>query len=525
MKNPLLSSVQDFYSQKVHAAFPELGFHNVHSALVFQKYLASRPEKFFSRDAFDTFLAALRDLESAGRDELLAYIQEHGVTLDNAFRHAQEINALGWHDSAVKGENDYLTLMLIDREVHPAYLRLVEAVFYPMLKIIAYFSRLASNKGVEKLDLYQVVEELQDDRFIAVKAPYTHVMRNAIAHGGIRYSADRIIYDDRRGSELALTPREVLRKFDDALDVCNGLLFAYSIFVFSLREGENLVPRNLMIEELRAETGTPYWHVSGALPSKILGGRSQLILYCSVRTSDGSKVKFSAIQTAIQAERAAPGYDRYFLSMRPQSGVTGWAAFSGSKLNYHRLEQHGIEEYGDVVEDYLPLFLKTNYRPSIWRRLGTLRYALQTGWPIMRQSYLKRVGRPSIVVRAATVHRSIWVAVLNADVVIQADGREIDQETVRNYSRKAVSLAARQARRQLSWFNLNRYLPLGFAQIDVFCTDYRRRRLSSFGLAKELVGTIRLQRVRRINPPDILGSVVESFGGYKFAWNRSWLER
>ncbi|MNV84724.1 hypothetical protein D3C71_1786190 [compost metagenome] len=123
------------------------------------------------------------------------------------------------------------------------------------------------------------------------------------------------------------------------------------------------------------------------------------------------------------------------------------------------------------------------------------------------------------------MHRNSWAAVLNADVVIEADGQEIDRNIVRNNSRTAVRRAARHARRQLSWFEIARYLPLGFAQIDVFCADYRTRRLSGFGLGKDLVGTIRLQRLRRIRSPDILGSTIEIWKGYRFAWNRSWLER
>lgn len=55
-------------------------------------------------------------------------------------------------------------------------------------------------------------------------------MRNGIAHSGVRYSANEIRYVDVKGNELSLSPSAVVRKFDDFLDVCNGLVFAFSVF-------------------------------------------------------------------------------------------------------------------------------------------------------------------------------------------------------------------------------------------------------------------------------------------------------
>ncbi|TPW31072.1 hypothetical protein FJU08_10490 [Martelella alba] len=525
MKNPLLSNLHDFHHRRVEATFPDLGAEKIRSASVFHKYLESRPEKFFSKSAYHALLHELRRVDNCYAKELFAYLKDHRFTIDNAFRHAQEINAFGWHDQEMKGENDYLSLILIDREVHPAYLRLVEGVFQPMLRIVAHFSRLSANKGTEGLNLYSIVAELPDHDFADVKASYVHLMRNGIAHGGIMHSGDGIIYRDSKGSELVLRPRDTLQKFDDMLDICNGLLLAYSVFAFSHKHSENFVPQNLMVEALCEETRTPYWAVTGALPSIILGDQSQLIIYCNVRTMDDLKVKFSAIQTAIQAERAAPDYDRYFISMKAKNGLPGWARFSGAELKKHRLNDDDIEQYNDALEEYLPLFLGKRHIPRIIHRMATMKYAMQVGWPVIVADYRARLGKPNLTIRNSSIHRNSWAAVLNADVVIEADGQEINQDIVRNSSRAAIKSAAKHARRQLSRFSIARYLPLDFAQIDVYCTDYRRRRLHGFGLGKDLVGTIRLQRLRRIQSPDILGATIEIWRGYRLAWNRRWLER
>lgn len=387
--------------------FPELGPEYGGSALVFHKYLVSRPEKFFSESAFDIFLNALRDIDERHAQGLIEYVEENATYINNAFRNAQEINAFEWHDQEVKAENDYLLLMLIDREVHPAYLRLVESVFQPMLRILAHFSRIADAKGTQGLNLYNIIHELPDEPYGDVKAPYVHLMRNGIAHGGVRYSENEIIYWDKKDNELALKPSNVVQKFDDMLDICNGLLLAFSVFSLSRSGMKNLVPQILMIEELRAETEAPYWDITGVLSSTAIGNKKQLIVYCNVRTMDESMVRFSTFQTAVLAERVAPSYDRYFVSMKARNGLPGWAIFGGSELANHRLSDHDIEEYSDVIQDYLPIFLANRKSLGILNRLERLKYAVQVSWPIILAEYQERIGLPQIlsVVQASTVIR------------------------------------------------------------------------------------------------------------------------
>jgi hypothetical protein len=524
MKNPLLSQVHGYNRRRVREAFPEIFPENSDVPLFFGKYVDFRPERFFSRAAYTAFLDEIISISQRFPTELAEYIDENAVEIDNAFRNAHEINMLEWHDDFIKAGDEYLTLGLIDRSVHPAYLRLVEAVFQKMLRIVAYFSRLARSKGVDGLNLYNVIEELPGSRFAPVKASYVHLMRNGIAHGGVTYSANQIIYKDINGKELIMAPRDVVQKFDDMLDVCNGLLLAYSVFALTRPKGQNAVPQSLMVEDLRAETGTPYWAVTGALPSTIIDGQRQLIVYCNVRTSDESKVRFSTIQTAVQAERVAPGYDRYFISMKAESGLLGWAAFFGKELRKHRVERLNLEQYADTIQDYLPIFLANSRVPKFIHRVLTFKYAIQLATPVILADFRASMKRPAIIVRSAGIHRQSWAAVLHADVVIEMSGQEVDQETARLNCRRAIRYAAKFARRQLSWLDIARYLPLGFVQIDMFATDYRARRLSGFGLGKDLIGTVRLQRLRQIKSPDIYGSTIEIWKGYRIAWNQSWLQ-
>jgi hypothetical protein len=65
---------------------------------------------------------------------------------------------------------------------------------------------------------------------------------------------------------------------------------------------------------------------------------------------------------------------------------------------------------------------------------------------------------------------------------------------------------------------------LGYARVAIFSSDFRRRRLSSFGLNPELVCTVQLQRIRRIKSPDIMGATIETSGKWRIAWNRAWID-
>jgi len=62
-------------------------------------------------------------------------------------------------------------------------------------------------------------------------------------------------------------------------------------------------------------------------------------------------------------------------------------------------------------------------------------------------------------------------------------------------------------------------LPLGYARISLFEKDYRKRRIVSFGLNKELIGTIQMKKIKRIKVPDIFNSTIDVKGKYRFAWN------
>jgi hypothetical protein len=116
--------------------------------------------------------------------------------------------------------------------------------------------------------------------------------------------------------------------------------------------------------------------------------------------------------------------------------------------------------------------------------------------------FKRKLGWPEIHAREVNIHRNSWGIVLNSSIFLEALDGKITQDIVRKFRRKIVSKAHSEARNKSSIYKIIRFLPLGFARISVFSKDYRRRRLSGFGLDRHLVCTIQVKRLQRINSPD-----------------------
>ena len=367
------------------------------------------------------------------------------------------------------------------------------------------------------------MQELTAGDLDHVLDPYDHLMRNGIAHGGITYSSDLVQYADKKGNRKQVDPYGIIRKFDDLLDVCNGLLLAFSIFMLTRDDERYELPGNLLVDELRAATRTSYWRIVGCLPVPD-ANKSQLVVHVRPDTLDRQKVQLSLFHSAILLEQLAPGYERYFFSFRSGKCWPGFAAFDGRELTKRRMAKSPIKGYGDVLEDKLLFFVPRYPLPRLLAKLGTLWLSYKTHRPLVANDVRQKLGRPKLTVRSTAIHRNAWGIVLDAHVVVGHEVRDLDQDLIRRNCARIVRKSARIGRAELSHFNICKYLPLGYCRIHVYQTDHRIRQLSNFGLANDLVCTIQVQRIRRIQSPDILGSTIETKGRHRIAWNRSWLE-
>lgn len=442
------------------------------------------------------------------------------VELNHAFLHLTEINQFDWHDQLDTSDNYELT-RFIDQNIHPTYLRLIEAVYSPMLRIPAYFSRLKRGKGTEKLDVFNIVEELKTSDLNELTVHYRHVVRNGIAHGGIKFFDNSISYKDKQRNEDVLSDRTMVNVCDNIIDTCNAIVLAFSVFVIANQHHGYEIPNQLLIDELKEETKTPWWEIIGCTPSEYTD-LNQLIVHVRARTYDFFKVQVSVFQSGYLAELFAPGYSRYFFSIRSPNAWPGFTVFDGEKLRL--LRQSGcprLEDYQGVVIENLIFFVPRLKLPRFIHRMGTMYSYFRVNMPIIAADFRKSMRLPSLKVRDAKIHRNSWGLVLSGTVLIQDQSDDLISD-IRKVLRRIISKSLSHARQHTSRLDLLRYLPLGYARISVYCGDHRRRQFG--GLGKDLVCTVQVQRIIRIQAPDIFGSTIEKRGRYRIAWNRAWLE-
>jgi len=523
-QNPFLKKDHAVLRELLLKQIPHLSNCPVDAYLSLAKYFRKKPWTFFCQDSYKAFFAWLEAQDSNGRGRLQIYIKDNVGYLNSALRHLDEVDRYSWHDVAFP-KDDMDVVRFLDQSVHPSYIRLCEAVWNPLLRTAAHFSRLNRGKGVEGLDAFNVADELKDGPLAITVCHFRPTIRNAIAHGDTEFRDLDIWYRDKRGNQESLTGREMIRLCDDLLDTCNGIALGLAAFLLSRQAYGYLLPQQLLFEELRAQTACSWWNVDACIPAVRLD-HTQLTIYVWADTYDRTKAEYSAFQTGILAGLLAPGYDRYFLSIRSTKARIALAAFKGKEIEKLRmLPNCCIEDCGNIIDDGLFGYEPRIRLPRILQILNTFLISFRVHWPHFLADMQKRLGRPRIVIRETKVHRNGWRCVVNGQILVQFPGGEEEgKDIIRRFKRRIIKRAFKVAKMARPRWSILRYLPLGYARIAIFGKDYRRRRLSGFGLGSDLICTVQMKRIGRIKAPDISGSSVEEHGRYRIAWNRAWLE-
>lgn len=230
LKNPLTKERDARDRPRLIALFPELESQTERHFLVLRRYLDCRPERFFDKTIYQSYLDWLKERDKLDRNRLRNYLSDKDAEINRAMLFLREINSEDWHDRPLRTGDEYDLLRFIDKHVHPTYLRLVEAVFTPLSRLVAYYSRLDAGKGTDGLDVWQVIDELSVGTGDVFVRSYNHIIRNGIGHGGITYLLNKTRYRDKKGNEETFSTSSVVRLFDDLLDTCNALAAALKVF-------------------------------------------------------------------------------------------------------------------------------------------------------------------------------------------------------------------------------------------------------------------------------------------------------
>ena len=418
LQNPLTVAEDADDRSRLVDLFPHLAACQSTPYLALRPYLLGCPERFFDRRIHGLVLDWLRQRDAVDRKRLRQYVVAAGAELSVAMLFLRQINSEEWHDGPLVKGDDFEVVGLVDRVLHPTYLRLVEGVFAPLVRPMAHFSRLDRGKPTEGLNVFNLVEELAKTPLAPCTSAYHHAVRNGISHGGITYLQSEIRYRDKKGNSETLDVWSVVRLCDNMVDSCNALASAMKLFLLTTGSSGYQPPRELLVEELMEESRSPWWTITGCLQSEVPSGK-QLLVYARPKSRDVLKIHWASVQSAALAESLAPGFDRYFLSLRSSKGWPGWAAFDGGRLRQAwESGATGVHDFAVALEEGGFFYVPTPRLPRVLSRIDTLAQSFRIHWPLARRQISENLGRVPLAARDDEMHRNSWGYVLKGAVVI-----------------------------------------------------------------------------------------------------------
>lgn len=525
--SPITRVTLEHRQSRAIARFPELSGPTTSDYAALSAYAEELPERFLNLAAKDKALAILRHDASDPNGLLSWFFRDHRAELDVAFRALAEVNRLSGHDSPWPGFDDLAQLTLVDQFLNPSYLKLCEAVLGPFLLPIAMRERRLRGKKTSDIPLHQRVGEAANTPLGPYLTSFDRTVRNAIAHGRITYRQHEVIYRDRKASQ-SMSPNEMARIFDDLLDLCNALAAAYRCF-FLLEQGfvtqHSLAPPlQMVLEEVCAQTASPSWAMGGALELDLPGSGTQLNLIVSSRFFDDVKTHYYCLITAATAERLLPGFSRYFLLVHRRAHPAGWAAFDGDQLRTLRLAGNtdlasiatAVADPGIVI--FPPLLSRWLHAPRILRPLGSLAEAIRANWVVARRRR-GQIDKARVIPRIVKVQRKQAYAFIEAYIVLQSESRSEAVNFIQSNARMLIWVASLSARARIRCRSLGVMLPLGYCTVNVFLSDFRKRRLEGYGLGNQLLCRVTLKRFGRVRIVPLLTSISQEIQGCRVDWN------
>jgi hypothetical protein len=520
--SPITAEAQRYVRERLCQYFPSLIECTHDNYLSLWKYISSIPERFYDERSAAFTIDFLSNLHRNDPIHLAWLFTNIEWFPDIAFKSLNEINQLDWHD-AILPRDEYRLMQFAENVMHPAYLRLLESVYSPLILPFAAQRRVTRDKKLDGLDLFNRVQELEATNASFLSSVYNNGMRNAIAHGTVLYGHFEVSYQDRNHTFVQQIS-ETVKCIDYLVDVCNGLALGYRLFFLTnlefLEEHGVHIPLPVTFEELQAEVDAPRWTVKGYVESEISVGDNQLVVFCEDSLFDPLKFNYYMVRSAVLSEKYAPGYKHYFLRSDSKHSLISFAGFDGDRLGLLRAaEAPDLDANGPVLDHRGISFAPRPRLPKFILRLATFFSVFKGLWhtTFVRLDELRHPF--AITVRDVEMHRNGLHSVINGSVVIKARAELQEVEDIRVHKREILSRATKAARKQIKLRRGLRYLPNGYIRIIVFDADKRIRLLRNSGLIPELVCTIQKSKLTRISSPDIFGGIPEQTGVIRMVWN------
>jgi hypothetical protein len=522
---PTTRHVNEYWEKEIKKKFPALEGDGKKYILSIKDYITLRPQKLFNENVYHRYLNFLNTYITKESEFIVAYKEiEHDINI--ALKTLYEVNNHDYHEKLVPTDSIQV-LSFIEKNIHYNYLNLTESVFHKFIKLIAIQERQKRSKPISGLDIYNCVEELAKSDFNFITSGYNNTMRNGIAHGWIVYKEREIKYKGKRGSPVEFETSKVIRMFDEMLDVCNGLCLALEVFYILNKEKfshlDLSIPKQLLIQELRAQTNAPRWQVIDCLESEIIGDKKQLNVFTknSLRALD--EVNYYTFRTAVFAEYFAPGYDRYFFSLDSKFSFNGFGGYDGKILRTQRLKGNDdLVGYTGVLEGNL-LYFKPNFELPRWlRKINTLASIFKSMYKITIHEHTNYYFKKRYEIRDVKAHtRNFKIIINDPSIHILLEEPEEIINFIRTKQKKLINQTIRKSKATLKkpfvYFMGTEYI-----RITLYDRDMRQRQFRGSGLIESLICSIEVNKSRKIKTIDFIGGVPEQHGKYRIIWNKNW---
>ena len=315
--------------------------------------------------------------------------------------------------------------------------------------------------------------------------------------------------------------------FDDLLDICNGFSLAFKVFIIINRDFVQIkslvIPKQFLIQELKAQVNAPKWKVVDCLENVIMDGKNQLNIFTENTLLDYEEVNYYAFRTAVLTEYFASGFDRYFFSLKSKYSLPGWAAYNGNILKRERLNSsNDLNRYKGVLEENLLFFIPKIKIPKLLRKFLRLLTIVKINFPIEYHKSTKYIFKRKYELRETKPFRKGMSIIINdPSLYIYTEYEDEIVDLIRKDYKKIVRFTIRKSKKELK-SKISSCLKTKYIRVTIYDTDLRKRQLRGSGLIDCLVCSITVNKSKKIKNIDFIGGKIEQKGKYRIVWNKNW---
>lgn len=496
---------KNLFSEKQHEEYQKIIFdkipelknceHNNYFSLI--DYFIKSPNKFFMKNEanifYEFFNSTLSNEEESKR--LFSSLSINLNDLDHAIKILDEVNSKDIHEYVLP-EYDIELMSHIGDTFLYEYLKITDSILLGLIKPIAYFIRINSNKGVDKLDIFNCVETLNTiPNFKFLNNYYNHTIRNSIAHGNVKFKKNNLEFKDRK-KKTSCTSKEFIQKFDSLIDLLNGLTYAYKRFFLinfiSLDEWKVTIPSSIKEKELKIKSNHVDWEILYSYESQIQKG-SQYNLYINTTLNSRSFMNLSAYHTASYLEMLFPKkYDTLFLHIKTKFKMPCWQIFDMKKLRAY-VNENKIDNITDGT-----FFFDEGFFSKKKDYLKTLKYL----FPDVLNIYSKSVNEKYIKYHC----KKYYNVIENHSIYLNTNNFLNVEDYIRINTRMFLNNAVTFKNKNSKNFTKEKHFPTKYIRVYIYSKDNRKRAFKMSQVNEYLIAILQYNRSKKIK------NILPSFG-------------